>query len=108
MDKQKQIDEMAKDMGIAFQISSTTRFTEISEVLVDAGYRKIPDGAVVLTRDENEKLLEWLELNMSKARKETAEKFAERLKSKLFDYGNIFTKNDIDEICKEFTECGGQ
>lgn len=53
----KMIEEMAKDMGIAFQISGTTRFSKIAEMLVSYGYRKIQEGAVVLTGTEKQKLL---------------------------------------------------
>ena len=41
----KQIEEMAKDLGIAFQLAGTTRFGEVAEVLVNAGYRKASDVA---------------------------------------------------------------
>ena len=36
----EQIEEMAKDLGIAFQLAGTTRFGAVAEVLVNAGYRK--------------------------------------------------------------------
>lgn len=36
------------------------------------------------------------------ARKETAREFAEKLKSMLFDLGNIVNEEDIDELLKEF------
>lgn len=104
------------------------------------GYRKIPENAVVLMREEYEKLKqyeekvksgacftqkEWLELcdeeckrnteNLSKARqlerKETAEKFAERLKQLFPINEDIFRfstseqiQKAVDEICKEITE----
>lgn len=131
MDKQKQIEEMAKDIHRAGKVAcdflheetkqvlkvkgkfKSTEHTKtlndvVAEELYNAGYRKIPEGAVVLTREEYEKLKqyeekvksgacftqkEWLELcdeeckrnteNLSKARqlerKETAEKFAEEV-----------------------------
>jgi hypothetical protein len=60
MDKQM-IEEMAKDMGIAFQISGTTKFATIAEMLVSYGYRKIPDGVVVLTESKEELLHEMYE-----------------------------------------------
>jgi hypothetical protein len=45
MNKEKQIEEMAKDLGIAFQLAGTTRFGEVAEVLVNAGYRKASEDA---------------------------------------------------------------
>ena len=45
MNRDKQIEEMAKDLGIAFQLAGTTRFGEVAEVLVNAGYRKTSDIA---------------------------------------------------------------
>lgn len=43
--KEKQIEEMAKDLGIAFQLAGTTHFGTVAEVLVNAGYRKASDFA---------------------------------------------------------------
>ena len=45
MNKEKQIEEMAKDLGIAFQLAGTTRFGEVAECLVSAGYRKASEVA---------------------------------------------------------------
>ena len=84
MDKQKQIEEMTKDLGIAFQLTGTTRFAPVAEILVD---KYSPT---------------------KQTRKETAEKFAERLKEKLkTDYINSTREQalaTIDKICKELTE----
>ena len=40
-----QIEEMAKTLGIAFQLAGITRFSEVAEVLVNAGYRKASEVA---------------------------------------------------------------
>ena len=159
MDKQKQIDEMAKIMcgGCIENELMTCSFTHeeipcdfaknFAEALYNAGYRKIPENAVVLTRGDYEKLLdvradvilkdidkvfkeefEDTKRSMEKkikpiykaietrTRKETAEKFAERLKYEVlnfcgteeengyFERGKIGFCEEIDEICKEFTE----
>lgn len=45
MSKEKQIEEMTKDLGIAFQLAGTTRFGAVAEILVNAGYRKASDVA---------------------------------------------------------------
>ena len=45
MTKEKQIEEMAKDLGLAFQLAGTTSFCAVAEVLVNAGYRKADEVA---------------------------------------------------------------
>ena len=121
MDEQKQIEEMAQcknNFGVTCgecYTSGCERY-KLAEELYKAGYRKIPEGAVVLTDDNEIKQYEWSKMLdkmgffkfADNLRKETAEKFAERLKRK----GTIFTHydyndyleigvDDIDEICKE-------
>ena len=115
MDKQKQIEEMAKD--IYWCKSCDTSFEEncglLAYELYNAGYRKIPENAVVLTEtetveslidlltefdeygfaptnmipfDEEEFAIEWkrkLICAIVQIRKETAEKFALLLKAKM-------------------------
>lgn len=44
-EKIERIKELAKDMGIAFQLAGTTRFGPVAESLVEAGYRKESDTA---------------------------------------------------------------
>ena len=62
MDKQKQIEEMAQCKNFSGTICSNCgvkagcdRYT-LAEELYNAGYRKIPEGAVVLTGEEHNKL----------------------------------------------------
>ena len=55
-EKQTEIKEMAKDLGIAFQLAGTTRFGEVAEVLVNAGYRKTSDIARKIIFDIEMKL----------------------------------------------------
>ena len=106
----------------------------IAEKLYNAGYRKIHEGAVVLTREDREEFNEmyrsalqraekWEKLcgiKIKETRKETAEKFAERLKARFHksreyyevDTGTAWSDgciggliNDtIDEIAKEIME----
>jgi hypothetical protein len=125
--KQKQIEEMAKDMGTTFQISGTTKFATIDEMLMKYGYHKISENAVVLTREEYELFdsvkkgfpndTSWLAEKYSEigqtARNRTAKLFAERLKERLKVYLNedldflmkwCECNITIDEICKEITE----
>lgn len=56
MDKQKRIEEMAKDIANSGVFMVTDPNT-IARVLIDLGYRKIPEGAVVLTGTETEERL---------------------------------------------------
>ena len=81
-----------------------------AEELYNAGYRKIPENAVVLTREEHIQMLKDLaesnaktyETAYKRAVKETAERFAERLKQPPY---KDFTEEWVaDEICKELTE----
>ena len=137
MDKQKQIEEMAKVLESKhlsmctwdsynddFNDNYPNECKKVATALYDAGYRKIPEGAVVLTREEYDELQKGIKTYnytaMINARdtyrweqgyvqgcKETAEKFAERLKShpiaKTWFLYNADGKINvvIDEICKE-------
>lgn len=121
MDKQKQIEEMAKDMveygmkkyptGESIFTETTLResfyqvFLAYAEYLINKGYCKITESAVVLTREQYEKDLaierELGERKASRASKETVEKFAERLKEK-FAY-DVERCKAVDEIAKGFT-----
>ena len=150
-ESQKQIEEMAKDIIKTFSTEYIYAQSEvmknISDInvlvssLIAKGYRKIPEGAVVLTREEIEKyakdcivgretgldiingLIARAERLQESTRKETAEKFAERLKDYINDkcceeLGDMACDTDyytidipktfdrIDEICKEITEGG--
>jgi hypothetical protein len=134
MEKQKQIEEMAKDIEFRTAMAKATKRVLVSsepiegllaEYLYDLGYRKIPEGAVVLTREEHQKYLAFkiiepqvrgcldrgreLEKRLETAIKETAEKFAERLKGMAYqsdDWSHgvhpmVVEVDYIDEICKE-------
>ena len=125
MDKQKQNEEMAKDLKEEklYALINKTSYMRSAENLYDLGYRKIPENAVVLTREDMNKYAEdciaGQEIGLDiinaliaraerykeqakQTRKETAEKFAERLK---IDFDEILLSNTplskIDEICKE-------
>ena len=55
MDKKQQIEEMAKIVDEMYNVYTTTA-DDIAEGLYNTGYRKIQDGAVVLTNEEYDKL----------------------------------------------------
>ncbi len=77
---------------------------------------KIPENVVVLTQDElHERLNHAYDVGIESGKevgsKETAERFAERLREETWQawidddhYDWIVTLDDIDEICKEITE----
>lgn len=85
---------------------------KIAEELLKHYQPKIPENAVVLTREEYERW-QGQTLNIKKVRKETAEKFAEEVdkwKRKAIHYYNLAKSTgvycivDDDEICKEISE----
>lgn len=107
MDKQKQIEEMAE-----IALKNTLSYTcakQIAMNFYNAGYRKLDDHAIMVLRKAKDM--------EERIRKETAEKFAERLKAELTDiipfedyevadwnYDGMDIENSIDEICKEIKE----
>lgn len=124
MDKQNQIEEMANELCWLRE----DEYREIANLLYEVGYRKIPENAVVLTREEYDKLQSLkddytkgyeagVDEGWDNARKETAEKFKKLLKALVADRncnedydwedvqvdGQIFVEC-VDEICKEITE----
>lgn len=133
-DKQKQIEEMARIIafdlcpngkmhekwGEEAQCYSDNNFAECTKIknlvdkLYNAGYRKIPKLGVVLLFDHYDNLLK----TDKQIRKETAEKFAERLKEHFAKNSSCYMYSDdefiptqtvdeiygtLDEIAKEFT-----
>ncbi len=116
----QEIEEIEKDIVR----SAGLGVHEKAKYLYDLGYRKIPENAVVLTKEEFEKheerqnqinvLLvnnEILRKTLVEVCKETAEKFAEMAKakkkyitSKSYNTCEVVFIKDIDEICKEITE----
>ena len=141
MDKQKQIEEMASCLvGEVVTGADSTKVLslgymtvkEISYILVNAGYRKIPENAVVLTREEYEELQVGNDFNygvhcgesnmkayyenirLPEVRKETAEEFAEKTNQAINAYRKKVGKDEyvvdarrlifeVNEIAKEFT-----
>jgi phytoene/squalene synthetase len=130
MDKQKQIEEMAKVIKADYKdkewidvtccIPQVTSYyaeclggaIDCAEALYNAGYRKIPElpKETVLTADD---IAELLTIVARDTRKETAEKFAEMAYKrfiKLYQYNldwkvdNDEAKAIFDEIAKEITE----
>lgn len=125
MDKHKQIEEMAgcKDCYDNLGHCPSQDDKEICPCYKNAvenykqGYRKIPEGAVVLTSEEKQKLLHGM---YEQGKFDGVVKFEEMLKAHLKQsYHNLYHADyregmvsinlgtlieNIDEICKEFTE----
>lgn len=104
------IKELAKDMGIGFQLSGTTRFGPVAAELVEMGYQRIKKDDIIISREEYEKYqnlkrdVEYsFEYNQGytdgqiKGSKETAEKCIRLIKE------TYFTKEALCEfIAKQF------
>ena len=134
MDKQKQIDELKELRETIHKVCYSAEDCEgychlcLSEGLYNEGYRKIPEGAVVLTREEYDELQVGKDFNygyhsgeinmtayyenirLPEVRKETAEKFAEMAKERIYSHDYLLQDTDdllvqeIYEICEKITE----
>ena len=115
MNDKEMIEEMAEELSHDIFEDENETIMELSRHLVAKGYRKIPEGSVVLTSEQYSNYLilqtneEWLKNKVTElqtdnkrlyknigkfkesVRKETAEKFAEKVQ----DYLN-------DKVCEEF------
>lgn len=96
MEREKIIEEMAKKVCIACGKCKELKgdcylARNIASVMIDDGYRKIPDGAVVLTKEEMETtdkipqkikdFYKWfIEIEKEQVRKETAREILKKLK----------------------------
>lgn len=115
----KQIEEMANDLQEAWKAWSLSvdlpkPWTFVAEILAKKWQPKIPENAVVLTEDNAEEIgniiveSPQMQATMKKLikewRKETAEKFVERLKERFNPYYIEGLNEAIDETAKEITE----
>ena len=100
MDKEQQIEEMAKiyckNEFLCSKGCQTNgcRVYEVSEALYNAGYRKIDDNCAVITKDE-------LKQYKAQAVKEFAEKLKNNCSHTILELKYI-TENRIDELLKEW------
>lgn len=124
MTKQEQIDEMGKVMpekikdpldNSRYIIFGKSLRREVARIYYNAGYRKLPVGAVVLLIGENnqaldEKTIEYFVKHNEQIRKEAVKEFAEKLwntiKDKGIDYkiGLRALGEEIDELLKEYVK----
>lgn len=113
MDKQKQIEEMAKDLKEEnfYALVNKTSYMRSAENLYELGYRKIPEDAVILTETERVTMcVEQYDKGYNRGRKEMVGKFVKMLKAKarwMRDHEGDYTAveiYDIEEIAKEIME----
>lgn len=125
MTKQEQIDEMAKFMHYKAHGKDKDCDNEKcemcwcsckndAEALYNAGYRKLPDGAVVLLIGKNnqaldEKTIEYFVKHNEQIREEAVKEFAGKVKEKALShcrtincYELKFIEETIDELLKEY------
>ena len=123
MTKQEQIDEMGKVMpekikdpldNSRYIIFGKSLRREIARIYYNAGYRKLPYGAVVLLIGKNnqaldEKTIEYFVKHNEEIRKEAVKDFAEKVKEKALShcrtincYELKFIEETIDELLKEY------
>lgn len=111
MNKQEQIEEMAEAVVCAAIVSNAKiddkvaiHLREFVENLYDAGYRKIPENAVVLTKEEYIDLSRnYVREQIEKARKETAKEIL-LLLGKGYDETEKTEFNNLQwykEFCRE-------
>lgn len=118
MDKQKQIEDMAKIISCDCSIKTMSQCEGFDDCkacratdLYNAGYRKIPEKSVVLTREEKQKLLHEM---YEQGKFDGVVKFAQALENRLDSIDTILHEDNeeeylsanelgelIDEICKE-------
>ena len=131
-DKEKQIEEMARDIAFEFcpnrnlhkkwgneaQCYSDDNFSECTTIknavdkLYNAGYRKIPEGSVVLSKEEYAKdFCSQFNKGYERGSKETAREILEAIKLKAWGNnadvnGNIWSYSisiyELAEIAKQF------
>lgn len=103
MTKQEQIEEMAKIVDEMYWVYDTTA-GDIAEALYNAGYRKIPENAVVLTEEEYIDLSRnYVTEQIEQARKETAKEIL-LLLGKGYDETEKTEFNNLQwykEFCRE-------
>lgn len=87
--KQEQIEEMAKIIDEMYWVYDTTA-DDIAEGLYNAGYRKIPENAVVLTKEEYIDLSRnYVTEQIEQVRKKTAKEILQCLYDKCYEIQNM-------------------
>ena len=110
MNKEQQISEMAKIVDEMYNVYTTTA-DDIAEGLYNAGYRKIPENAVVLTKEEYIDLSRnYVTEQIEQVRKKTAKEILQALYDKCYEItdetgesmGNFVVDDDILCLAKHY------
>lgn len=113
------IEEMAQIINGSTELDTVAyyRCMNIAKTIYNAGYRKIPEDSVVLSREEYKRLLdnairvdmEYLDHELAKTRKKTAKEILQRLYDKCYEvqglregYAHIIPL-DILILAKEYS-----
>lgn len=107
MNKQQQIEEIAQIINGSTELDTIAyyRCMNIAKTLYNAGYRKLPEDSVVLSREEYEKLkYTWITDSdaYKKGCKETAAKFAKGLIKIIKEKDTYLDWDDVLEFAKQF------
>lgn len=129
MEKDKMIQKLANDIAFIFverMTSDGIRYETIAEMLIDMDYRKVPEGSVVLTKEDLQKYAKdcligevagydilqmafaranrWREEARKQTAKEYHDKFAEVIRERDYvkGYAEIGMNEENDEILKSF------
>ena len=108
----KQIEEITKDIAKVLYGVEDSDILNVAYFLDEQGYRKIPEGAVVLETSvyESMEIKNYRDVISERVRKETAEKYHAKVNEAIDSVPNA-TKEFVeawkaknDEIAKEITE----
>lgn len=116
MNKQEQIEEMQVDLllCLVFSKNGGVKCGDTAEALYDAGYRKLPEDSIVLSREESQALKKQIEYweyeakvarkYIAEVRKETAEKILDEVKDMFLNtsYNIDWIFNKLEELAKQF------
>lgn len=110
MNKQQQIEEIAQIINGSTELDTIAyyRCMNIAKTIYNAGYQKIPEDSVVLSKEEYIDLSRnYVGEQVEQTRKETAEKIFKMLISKLdsnqFLSGKrIIMEVDVENLAKQF------
>lgn len=105
--REKLIEEMAKDMGVAFQLAGTTRFGAVAEDLVGMRWVKLNKDSFLIKKKQYEILKSYnkeIEKIILESRKK--ESTLRYISSHILDNLNENEKNNIlNLIKKHYLEC---
>lgn len=101
MDKTKFVDILSSQL-YGFSIDTVEDCVYVAEILYNAGYRKIPEGAVVLTKAELAQIQSnFFDAGIKHGSKETVDKFAEMAEQESVYFnlnGTIYKAVHIEDI----------